>query len=142
MSKKAEASEIDILYPERVLTVAGEVITVRELAFAQTLRMESAMAPMIQAFIDLPVDDDGERVTAQLWTLFGEHAGAWIGFVASACGKPREWVENLSDADGRELTMTVWSVNAAFFTRRVISGMIARRSATSAPSGMANCTPH
>lgn len=142
MSKKTEASEIDVLYPERVLTLAGEEITVRELAFAQTLRLEAAMAPMIQAFIDLPVDDDGERVTAQLWILFGEHAQAWIGFMATACGKPREWVEQLSDADGRALTMTVWGVNAAFFTRRVISGMIARRSATRVTSDMANCTPH
>lgn len=142
MGKKTEASELDILYPERVLTLAGETVTVQELSFAQTLRLEASMAPLIQAFIDLPVDGDGEQVTAQLWTLFGEHAQAWIGFVATACGLPREWVEQLSDADGRALSMAVWSVNAAFFTRRVISGMIARRSATSAPLATPNCTPH
>lgn len=142
MQKKTEASDLDILYPDRELKLSGETITVRELAFAQTLRMEASMAPLIQAFIDLPTEGDGERVTAQLWALFGEHAHAWIGFMAAACGKSRDWVEQLSDADGRTLSMTVWSVNAAFFTRRVISGMIARRSATSAPSVMPNCTPH
>lgn len=141
MDKKPEA-EIDILYPDRVLTLAGEQITVRELAFAQTLRLEAAMAPLIQAFVELPTEEAGESAAGQFAELFGAHAHAWIGFMALACGKPREWVEQLSDADGTTLSMTVWGVNSAFFTRRVLTQMVTRHAATTAVSGTANCTPH
>ena len=137
---EAGGSEIDILYPDRVLTVGGEIVTVRELAFAQTLRLEAAMGPLIRAFIELPEGD--EPITARFEALFGEHAQAWMGFMATACDKPRDWVEQLSDADGRVLSMTVWSVNAAFFTQRVLSGMITRQSLNSGQSATANCTPH
>lgn len=145
-SKKPEAAEIEVLYPERSVTIAGELVTVRELAFAETLRLEPEMAPLVRAFIELPADDE-EQQTSQFAQLFGAHAHAWMGFMATACGKPREWIEHLPDEAGRMLSMLVWTVNSSFFTRRVISGMIARQNAHSvqqhnAPSTTASSMPH
>lgn len=137
MNDKPQADELDILHPERDLVIAGETVTVREIGFAASLRLDQCMAPMIRAFIDLRADPEPYDLAA----LFGAHPDAWLDFVAATCGKPRAWVEALGDEDGQRLSMTAWTVNSGFFLRRVISGVIARhrRGVTSASE---NSTPH
>jgi hypothetical protein len=137
MNDKPQADELDILHPERTIMCAGDSVTVREIGFADSLRLDRAMAPMIRAFIDLRDDPEPHDLAA----LFGTHPDAWLDFMAAACGKPRAWIEGLGDEDGRNLSMAVWTVNSGFFLRRVISGVIARNRPV-ATSGSENSTQH
>ena len=52
--------------------------------------------------------------------MIGERGGDLLSAIATAVGKPREWVDDLDADDAVLLASTVIEVNADFFTRQVM----------------------
>lgn len=127
--------DLDILLPDQTVTIDGQPVTVRELRFAETLRIGPVMAPIIDMLID--ADIDGEEVMRP--ELFDAalcaHADAWISFIALACRRSPEWVETLSDTDGRLLQMAAVERNRSFFVQRLLLAVELRKRAAASSTG-------
>lgn len=117
-----DADDLDVLMPERALTVAGMTVTVREYTFAQQLQHRADLRPVIDAVAGLfaGMDAAGGVALEQLTDALATVHEPVMTCVAIACGQPREWVEGLTGADVDNLLFTWWGVNADFFTRQAM----------------------
>jgi len=125
MTTQKPDNELDALLPDSDIEIRGEAITVTEITFIQSLPLEPVIQPMIDDLAELFIGDDsrddGAAVSYQaMASVFGSHAELLLRMLSLATGKPRDWIESLSDADGQLLTMTFWQVNKDFFTRRLV----------------------
>jgi len=113
---------LDTILPDSDIEIRHETITVTEITFLQSLTLDPLIGPMIADMKTLFAEEaDGETVSYQaMAAVFGKHADILLQMIAMTTGKPREWIESLSDADGQLLTMTFWTVNQGFFTRRLV----------------------
>lgn len=111
-------SDLDILLPDHPTTVSGVPIVVRELRFAQTLRISMLMAPIIDRLAELC--GEGAIDSTQLDAALCEAPEAWLNFMSLATGQPAEWIESLSDTDGRCLQMLTLERNMRFFVQRLL----------------------
>ncbi len=106
---------------ERVININGEAITVQKFTFAQGLKAEPLIQPMIHDMRRLLAGDAEEAIEYRaLADIFGRHADEFLELIAIACGRPRAWIETLTDRDGQLLAMTFWTVNSRFFTGQII----------------------
>lgn len=136
-------SDLDILLPDQVVTIAGKELTIRELTFAQTLRLSQAMAPIIDMLADLCESDEVSPTLME--AALCAQPDAWISFMAQASGQSVAWVESLSDTDGRALQMLTLERNRRFFVQRLLLAVELRKrqqapsstSSTDLPAGMA-----
>ena len=115
-----------MLFPDVDLEVRGPdtgepvMLTVREFRFREGLEAQVIARPLIGAIARLAeqIGEGGEGLdTVAVDAVIGEHAGVWLALIARACSREVEWLERLSDAEGRELTLVMWEVNGRFFYR-------------------------
>ena len=126
----------DLNGPESPLEVrdpdTGEpvMLTVREFRFREGLEAQALARPLIGAIARLAeqIGEGGEGLdTVAVDAVIGEHAGVWLALIARACSREVEWLERLSDAEGRELTLAMWEVNGRFFIERIEEGAMSAR---------------
>lgn len=109
--------DTDVLFPERVLSIAGEDVTVREFTFLEGIRLDAKIQPLLDGFEAAAEDDaTGAELMA---TLLVDHQELMIELLATCSDRDVEWVESLSDSDGQDLMWTFWQVNRRFFLRRI-----------------------
>jgi len=123
MAKQPAASQdgeddLAILFPDRHVTIAGKAVVMREFRWAEGLRLQALIAPIVQHLAHLA--EQGELMqAAALDALFADHADDLLLLIATACDQPVEWVTALSDRDGSNLRLLWWTVNVPFFATRV-----------------------
>lgn len=136
--KRDGEDDLAILFPERQAPVAGVTVTMREFRWVEGLRLQALIGPIVTKLCEL-AEQDHLMESASLEALFAEHATALPLLIATACDQPVEWVESLSDEDGRKLRLLWWTVNVPFFVTRVSERLIAHQlnqldGSTSSPS--------
>lgn len=145
-AKSDDTNDLDVLLPDRDITLRGEPVTVREFSFVQGLKAEPLVRPMINDLQTLFAAEAGEDVEfSRLAEIFGRHADAFLRLVSLCVDRPVEWIEQLSDEDGQLLTMTFWTVNARFFTRRLVMReltSLVRREVNVSAAASAPSSPH
>lgn len=133
MSTKEYRDE-DVLFPDDTISVGGDVIriahvplqkeevTVRELTFGQTIRLEAVVAPIIDSIAEVT---DGMLVEDSIdWGkvigAIGRHPEGFVRLLCEATGKDEAWFEGLSDRDGRRVVVSFMKVNWDFFIDRLL----------------------
>ena len=121
-SKKQDVNELDILFPERSVEIAGRSITVREYSFVEGQRLLYLAEPFIKELTasltgDIPLYSDIQFIAAK-------HIDNIIKLIAISIDQSDEWVCGLSVNDGELLNNLWWSVNGNFYIR---SAMIAAK---------------
>ena len=119
-----EQDEGQILHPDCSLEVGGEVITVREFNFGETLQLGPLLAELI-GDMDAALGDGG-NLEGVLDTLY-RHPKALEQMLVLSTGKDADWVNGLKSADGERLVMAFWGANGPFFARRVAARRTAAR---------------
>ncbi|MNZ69191.1 hypothetical protein D3C78_874830 [compost metagenome] len=123
MSKPASAdvaNELEILFPDREILVAGQTVTVRELRFAEQLKHHHLLAPLSAALeASEPTELAGLDSVNRIYDLLAAHEEPVVALVAISVGRDEAWVRALPAADGENLLLTWWGVNSGFFIRRV-----------------------
>ena len=122
MSEATDSEDLEILFPERQMTIAGESITVKEFGFAESLRLDPFVADFVTGIRDRLDSHKAAEPTSYMndvVVVFGEHPDAALELVAAACGKPIHWAAGLSAKDGQMALMAMWVVNANFFMQRL-----------------------
>ena len=125
-----DTTEEEILFPDVDLEFDGQPVKVSEYCFVDGMKAARLAAPLLASMADLfaLAEDDVELVSLQLLgDMFGQHPEAVVDLIALATGEDKAWIKKLSDADGQMLLQTWWRVNSAFFTRRLVTNMVAKR---------------
>lgn len=116
----AEATDLEILFPDREITVTGKTVTVRELRFAEQLQHHHLLAPLAAALESTdPTSLAGAGSINRIYDLLAGHAEQVLALVALCCDQDEAWVHSLPAVDGENLMLTWWGVNCRFFIRRV-----------------------
>lgn len=155
--KPAGPGELDILHPERVITLAGRTVEVREYGYIEGLKVQAAAQPFIDALYALVSAGSAPPPAHAVRQVFAGQAVIvqWMmgqavtptndadpqAFV-EAVRDNADWVGTLDDLEGDALTTVWWGVNAGFFTRRLRELALAAREAPASPSGTDGSTPH
>lgn len=111
---------LNILLPERTLTLAGESVTVHEYTLAEQLRYRKPLAVLATAFTGLlqtlPEGDIAPSIDA-LFDVLADHTDDVLTCVAVACGRDMDFISGLVGKDTEDVMLVWWGVNADFFTR-------------------------
>lgn len=113
-----EVSELEVLFPDREISIAGRTLVVRELRFSEQLKWQSLLNEVAENFDQVNADDENffDHVLATL----GAYADRLLDIVAICCDQSREWIDSLPANQGEELLFTWWAVNNHFFIRRLL----------------------
>lgn len=123
----AEARELEILYPERMLSVGGREVTVREIGFAESLRLHAHVAPIVAAIDQLMHERNEAPGYSHMLGVFGAHWQSTLVLIGAATGLDADELQALGGAEGDTLLLTFWGVNASFFIGRAMNELAIRR---------------
>ena len=123
-TKAPEATDAEILFPEREIEINGEKVTVREFTFAQGLKAAHLAQPIVHDLGEVIRETNIEELSYDAIDLiFSDHAEPFMQLLSIASGLDVESIEKLPEGDGQLLAMTFWEVNSGFFTRRIVRRM-------------------
>lgn len=121
--------DLAVLFPDRQATIAGVAVTMREYRWVEGMRLQMLLAPIVERLADLA--EQGSLADAAAHeSLFADASDVLPLLISTACDQPLEWVESLSDRDGRNLRLLWWAVNLPFFVPRVSDRLLARQLAS------------
>ena len=122
-TKNEESNDLEVLIPSREITLAGEIITVREYSFKDALTIGNE----IDQFVVLIVAEMNSTNTLsieQADTIIMNNLELVYSLISTSIQKPVTWIEALSYEDGLQLLDWWWVVNSGFFmnavTRKII----------------------
>jgi len=108
-----EQNDLNILFPERTLTVGGKTLTLREYSFKESLQLNDQLQPLINAISGL-IEGESMPELSQVIAVFAKEHDRLIELVAIAADCEVSFIENLSQQEGQQLLLLWWSVNAPF----------------------------
>lgn len=115
------ASDLEILFPDREVTIAGKTFMMRELRFAQQLQYQPLLQPINKQFDQIKLDEqpieDSANNVLDILTLEYESV---IQLMAICSGQSVQWIKSLPSSEGEELILFWWATNSRFFIRRQI----------------------
>lgn len=134
---QAPDNSLEVLLPDRQLTVGGIEVTVRELTFREQLTNNYLLAPMADVLSAIPAEQlEGQDSINVIYDALALYADSLSELLAISCGQPVEWVDALPPADGEALILSWWMVNSGFFVRRLWRPrLLARAKGQSQPPG-------
>ncbi|HBR6621700.1 Uncharacterised protein [Klebsiella pneumoniae] len=119
--------ELNILIPDRTLTICGVEVTVHEYTLAEQLQHRQPLKAISEGFMDaMNAKPDAEVSIDELYDVLGANWDAVLQAVAVSCGRSVEWVAGLTGDDSESLLLIWWGVNADFFTRNAIRPALTR----------------
>ncbi|CDF82150.1 hypothetical protein PKB_0782 [Pseudomonas knackmussii B13] len=114
------ADDLQVLHPERSLSIAGREITVREYGFVEGL----GLRPLIQPFLDdlyaLVNGRKGLPPLEEILGVLGKHSDLVAQLMAIAADVDPEWIHQLPSQQGNTLLYAWWTVNGPFFVGAVV----------------------
>ncbi|MDN6856985.1 hypothetical protein QO207_10335 [Pseudomonas sp. CAN2814] len=117
---QAPDNSLEVLLPDRQLTVGGIKVTVRELTFREQLANNYLLAPMADALSAIPAEQlEGLDSINVIYDALALYSDSLSELLAISCGQPVEWVDALPPTDGEALVLSWWMVNSGFFVRRL-----------------------
>lgn len=111
------ADELDILHPERTITLSIGTIVVREYGAVEWMRMLPAAESLI-ASISAMLAERRIPIYEEALAVIAKNIDALLPFIAAASGLEHAVVEALAPDDFELLLMTWWGVNGRFFVGR------------------------
>lgn len=114
----AVASDLEVLFPDREVTLAGKTFTMKELRFAQQLQYHHLLQPIIKGFDQVDLDASIEDSANNVLDILSLEYESVIQLMAICSGQSVSWIKSLPSAEGEELLLFWWAVNSRFFIRR------------------------
>ena len=114
------ADDLSIMAPDRSIMVGGEWITVREYRYFEGAKVRDTAKEFFAALYELIGMGEQPPTFEAVEELIAKHAELVKFMVSVACDRDIAWAQNLGEAEGDEVVLTWWVVNAPFFIRRVL----------------------
>ncbi|MCY1412476.1 hypothetical protein D9M71_278860 [compost metagenome] len=131
----AGEDDLDILHPERTVTIAGRQVTVREYGFIEGL----ALRPLMQPFLDdlhVLITTGGVPPLEQILGIIGRHHEIVAQLLATSADVDIDWVQGLAGRPGKQLLYVWWTVTGPFFVGEVVDRVMAERAVDKARAGL------
>lgn len=112
--------DIEVLYPQQVIPIAGHSVIVNEITFMQGLKLTQVVAPMI-GDLDALFQHPDEVSLSALHQVFANHQNSMLELMALCSSLSVEKIQKLRDSDGQLLMTTFWNVNKGFFLNRLVT---------------------
>ena len=120
---KEEFNNLEVLMPNREITLAGETITVREYSFKDALTIGNEIDQFV-ALIVAEMNSTNKLSIEQADLIIINNLELVYSLISTSIQKPITWIEALSYEDGLQLLDWWWVVNSGFFmnavTRKII----------------------
>jgi hypothetical protein len=113
-------NELEVLHPERVITLGALKVTVREFGHIEWMRLLPRAEPMVQA-IAHHLAAGVVPTYEQAFEVLAMHVETLMPLVAQAADLTAEQVDKLRPDEGELLLMTWWGVNGRFFVQRALN---------------------
>lgn len=139
------AAELDVLHPERTITLRCGAVTVREYGHVEWLRALPAAAPLVAAIAGM-LESGTEPSYEDALLAVATHIDGLRPLIAQAADIDLNAFDSLPPDEGELLLMTWWGVNGRFFTARALNRVAVARAERAArvravPSAGASSTP-
>lgn len=106
--KKNDVHELEILFPERSVEIAGRSITIKEYSFLEALRLLSVAEPIISAlkqkYTDIPDFEEAQE-------LLLKHKAEVAFLISQSCNLTAQEITQLTPEEGVVLLGVWWEVN-------------------------------
>lgn len=143
----AQPSDLEVLHPERELTLGGETVVMREYGNVEWLRMLPVAEPLV-ARIAAALSAEELPTYEQALCAIAEHVDQLLPLIVRAVDRDVAWFEGLQAGEVELLIMAWWGSNGHFFVERgrnraqiaMHERLLAARAAAS-PSAGARSTP-
>lgn len=120
------ADDLEILHPERTVTLGIGAVTVREYGGVEWLRLLPKAAPMVDA-IGAQLEAGAAPTYDDALYILASHVDALLPLVAQAVDLSLEQVEALTAPELELLLMTWWGVCGHFFVERALNRVLVAR---------------
>lgn len=107
-----------VFISDREVTIAGEVITVHEYTFRDTLKYHREIKFIVNMLTDLMMDKK-EISSDEIKALIADNYDIVCNLVAGSVNKTPEWVEGIKGQSAIDLFDWWWVVNSPFFITAV-----------------------
>lgn len=124
-----QADDLEILHPERELTIKGRKLCVREYGFIEGLRLRPLLQPFLDDLHSIALNEDRVPDLSEVTVLLGVYADLVVQAVAKAADVEPDWINGLSQDEGELLLMAWWGANGPFFVRTVVRRILIKKQA-------------
>ncbi|MDG2540992.1 DUF6631 family protein [Pasteurella multocida] len=118
MTKTAK-DELNILFPNAKINIAGVEVEVKEYTLLQQLQHHEKLMPFIHVLRHAMADKKSFNLD-KLMDCISAHYQDVLELVALSTDQSVEFIQNLKGEDAESLLMLWWTVNSDFFTRKVL----------------------
>ncbi|MCY3988202.1 MAG: hypothetical protein OXF94_06370 [Gammaproteobacteria bacterium] len=94
-------------------------VIVRKLRYMEGLQAQVEAAPLLVDLARALADGSGAIDVDAVQDVLSRHADLWTELVALVSGRHATWLERLSDEDGQELSLAMWTLNSDCFSTSV-----------------------
>lgn len=136
----APENELDVLHPERTVTVGSRLVTMREYGFVEGIRLRVVAKPFIATLHELFKAREVPHYEA-VQDIIASHIDLVLRMSAQAADVEPEWVEKLSGQDGELLLLMWWGVNGGFFMRAALQRIRVEREMEELLAGAGSTPP-
>lgn len=136
------AEDLNVLFPDVSITVAGQQVVVREYPFMQWLELRVDCGELIESLAEL-ISQKDEVETDELLEFFENHFQEIKVLILESIAGDAQFLSQLNDVEMQNLIFTWWRVNKHFFLRsafRLVRTKIQRQSAGLASSIASSAT--
>ena len=120
---KEEFNNLEVLMPNREITLAGETITVREYSFKDALTIGNEIDQFVTLIVT-EMNGTNKITIEQADSIIMNNLELVYSLISTSIQKPISFIEALSYEDGLQLLDWWWVVNSRFFmnavTRKII----------------------
>lgn len=120
---KEESNDLEVLIPNREITLAGEIITVREYSFKDALTIGNDIDQFVALIVN-EMNGTNKITIEQADTIIFNNLELVYSLISTSIQKPISFIEALSYENGLQLLDWWWVVNSGFFmnavTRKII----------------------
>ena len=142
--KAIAQEELDVAHPERVKSIGGRLLVVREYGYIEGMRIQAACKPFLDSLHALYQPGGAPPPVLAIADVFVNHVELVRWLIAQAItpypeddeglndfikavNKNAKWINRLNDIDGDLLTLEWWGATSRFFIRRLQQRALAER---------------
>lgn len=130
-AKNEESNDLEVLMPNREITLAGEIITVREYSFKDALTIGNDIDQFVALIVN-EMNGTNKITIEQADTIIMGNLELVYSLISTSIQKPISFIEALSYEDGLQLLDWWWVVNSRFFMNAVTRKIIRQNAAKQA----------
>lgn len=125
-ARTQEVNNLDILFPDKTVTIADKTLTIRELRFGEQLQYTHLLQPITKRFEQVDLNSNPEDEANNVLDILAFEYENVMQLMAICTRQSIQWIKSLTPEQGEDLMLYWWAINSRFFIRRLMRKGIIR----------------